>query len=100
MTAAKGYAASTPTTDLAPWNFERREMGPNDVQINIEPDGGNKRQEYKKRKFQRQRQAFFIAAIDPLHRTVAPARQSSRRFDLCRVWRAQQSRAHHRRGGE
>lgn len=35
MTAAKGYAAQTPTTDLAPWNFERREMKPNDVQIKI-----------------------------------------------------------------
>ena len=35
MTAAKGYAAKSPTTDLTPWNFERRELGPNDVQINI-----------------------------------------------------------------
>lgn len=35
MTAAKGYAAQSPTTDLAPWNFERRELGPHDVQINI-----------------------------------------------------------------
>ena len=35
MTAAKGYAAQSPTTDLTPWNFERRELGPNDVQINI-----------------------------------------------------------------
>ena len=35
MTAAKGYAAQSPTTDLAPWNFERREMGSNDVQIKI-----------------------------------------------------------------
>jgi uncharacterized zinc-type alcohol dehydrogenase-like protein len=35
MTAAKGYAAQSPTTDLTPWNFERREIGPNDVQINI-----------------------------------------------------------------
>ncbi len=35
MTAAKGYAAQSPTTDLAPWNFERREMGPHDVQIKI-----------------------------------------------------------------
>ena len=36
MTAAKGYAAQSPTTDLAPWNFERREIGPNDVQIKID----------------------------------------------------------------
>ena len=35
MIQAKGYAAQTPETDLAPWNFERREIGPNDVQINI-----------------------------------------------------------------
>ena len=35
MTAAKGYAAQSPTADLTPWNFERRELGPNDVQINI-----------------------------------------------------------------
>jgi uncharacterized zinc-type alcohol dehydrogenase-like protein len=35
MTAAKGYAAQSPTTDLAPWNFERRAIGPTDVQINI-----------------------------------------------------------------
>ena len=35
MTAAKGYAAQSPTADLTPWNFERRELGLNDVQINI-----------------------------------------------------------------
>ena len=35
MTAAKGYAAQTPTTDLAPWNFERRDLGANDIQIKI-----------------------------------------------------------------
>jgi alcohol dehydrogenase (NADP+) len=35
MIQTKGYAAQTPETDLAPWNFERREVGPNDVQINI-----------------------------------------------------------------
>ena len=35
MIAAKGYAAQTPETDLAPWNFERREAGPHDVQIEI-----------------------------------------------------------------
>lgn len=32
---AKGYAAQTPTADLAPWNFERREVGVNDVQFDI-----------------------------------------------------------------
>ncbi len=32
---AKGYAAQTPQSDLAPWNFERREPGPHDVQIDI-----------------------------------------------------------------
>jgi alcohol dehydrogenase (NADP+) len=35
MIAAKGYAAQTPTTDLAPWNFERRDVGPYDVQFDI-----------------------------------------------------------------
>lgn len=35
MIPAKGYAAQSPETDLAPWNFERREVGPHDVQINI-----------------------------------------------------------------
>lgn len=35
MIQSKGYAAQTPETDLAPWNFERRELGPNDVQIEI-----------------------------------------------------------------
>lgn len=32
---AKGYAAQTPTTPLAPWNFERRDVGPFDVQFDI-----------------------------------------------------------------
>lgn len=32
---AKAYAAQSPTTDLAPWNFERREVGPHDVQFDI-----------------------------------------------------------------
>lgn len=31
----KGYAAQSPTTDLAPWSFERRSPGPKDVQIDI-----------------------------------------------------------------
>lgn len=35
MIAAKGYAAQSPETDLTPWNFERREVGPHDVQITI-----------------------------------------------------------------
>jgi len=35
MIEAKAYAAQGPTTDLAPWNFERREVGPHDVQIEI-----------------------------------------------------------------
>jgi alcohol dehydrogenase (NADP+) len=35
MIPAKGYAAQSPTTDLAPWNFERREAGPYDVQFDI-----------------------------------------------------------------
>lgn len=35
MTKAKAYAAQSPKTDLAPWSFERREVGPNDVQIEI-----------------------------------------------------------------
>ena len=36
MTLSKGYAAQSPTTDLAPWNFERREVGPTDVQFDIQ----------------------------------------------------------------
>jgi uncharacterized zinc-type alcohol dehydrogenase-like protein len=35
MIATKGYAAQDPTTDLAPWNFDRREVGPHDVQFDI-----------------------------------------------------------------
>ncbi len=35
MIATKGYAAQSPTTDLAPWNFERRAVGPHDVQFEI-----------------------------------------------------------------
>lgn len=35
MIKAKAYAAQTPTTDLAPWSFDRREVGPHDVQIEI-----------------------------------------------------------------
>ena len=34
-TATKAYAAQSPTTDLAPWNFERREPGNHDVQFDI-----------------------------------------------------------------
>lgn len=35
MTPAKGYAAQTPTADLALWNFERRTPRAKDVQIEI-----------------------------------------------------------------
>lgn len=35
MIQAKAYAAQSPVTDLAPWNFERREVGAHDVQIEI-----------------------------------------------------------------
>ncbi|MBD2714984.1 NAD(P)-dependent alcohol dehydrogenase [Microvirga sp. STR05] len=35
MIPAKGYAAQSPTTDPAPWNFERRDVGAHDVQIEI-----------------------------------------------------------------
>lgn len=35
MIQAKGFAAQTAETDLAPWDFERREVGPHDVQIEI-----------------------------------------------------------------
>src|SRR6478735_6155782 len=36
MTASKGYAAQSPTTDLAPWKFDRRDVGPSDVQFDIQ----------------------------------------------------------------
>ncbi len=35
MIETKGYAAQNPETDLAVWKFERREVGPSDVQIAI-----------------------------------------------------------------
>ncbi|GGH19132.1 NAD(P)-dependent alcohol dehydrogenase [Mucilaginibacter phyllosphaerae] len=35
MIQVKGYAAQNPQTDLAPWDFERREVGPHDVQFEI-----------------------------------------------------------------
>ena len=35
MTQAKGYAAQSAGAALAPWTFERRDVGPNDVQIEI-----------------------------------------------------------------
>src|SRR6187431_1120854 len=35
MIATKAYAAQTKTSGLAPFNFERREVGPHDVQIEI-----------------------------------------------------------------
>ena len=36
MTAAKGYAAQDKTTPVAPWDFERREVGPHDVAFDIQ----------------------------------------------------------------
>ncbi|WP_018345103.1 NAD(P)-dependent alcohol dehydrogenase [Cytophaga aurantiaca] len=35
MIQTKGYAAQNEKSDLAPWNFERREVGPHDVQFDI-----------------------------------------------------------------
>ena len=35
MIPVKGYAAQDAQTDLAPWDFERREVGPHDVQFDI-----------------------------------------------------------------
>lgn len=35
MIKTKGYAAQNAKSDLAPWNFERREVGPHDVQFDI-----------------------------------------------------------------
>jgi uncharacterized zinc-type alcohol dehydrogenase-like protein len=35
MIQSKGYAAQNAETDLAPWNFERRDVGPHDVQLEI-----------------------------------------------------------------
>lgn len=35
MVQAKGYAAQTAESPLAPWQFERRDVGPHDVQIEI-----------------------------------------------------------------
>lgn len=35
MIKTKGYAAQSVDTDLAPWAFERREVGPHDVQFDI-----------------------------------------------------------------
>lgn len=36
MIQSKGYAAQTPTADLAAWKFERRAVGAHDVQIEIQ----------------------------------------------------------------
>ncbi len=36
MIQTKGYAAADSKTDLAPWEFERRALGPHDVQIEIQ----------------------------------------------------------------
>jgi alcohol dehydrogenase (NADP+) len=35
MIQSKGYAAQSPESDLSAWNFERRAVGPNDVEIEI-----------------------------------------------------------------
>lgn len=35
MIQTKGYAAQTVEADMAPWNFERRDVGPQDVQLEI-----------------------------------------------------------------
>ena len=35
MTSTKGYAAQSATTPVAPWDFERREPGPHDVEFDI-----------------------------------------------------------------
>jgi len=35
MIQTKGYAAQTNKSNLAPWSFERREVGPHDVQFDI-----------------------------------------------------------------
>jgi len=35
MIATKGYAAQTKDSGLSPWNFQRRELGPHDVQFDI-----------------------------------------------------------------
>lgn len=36
MISTKGYAAQTNQSDLAPWEFQRREVGPHDVQFDIQ----------------------------------------------------------------
>lgn len=36
MIQAKGYAAQDAQTNLAPWDFQRREVGPHDVQFDIQ----------------------------------------------------------------
>jgi len=36
MISAKAYAAQSPTSPLAPWNFERRDVGDHDVQFDIQ----------------------------------------------------------------
>jgi uncharacterized zinc-type alcohol dehydrogenase-like protein len=36
MIQAKGYAAQDAQTDLAPWDFQRRDVGPHDVQFDIQ----------------------------------------------------------------
>jgi uncharacterized zinc-type alcohol dehydrogenase-like protein len=36
MIPVKGYAAQTPTSDLAAWDFQRRDVGPHDLQFDIQ----------------------------------------------------------------
>lgn len=36
MTTAKAYAAQSPESPLAPWSFERRDVGPHDVRFDID----------------------------------------------------------------
>ncbi len=39
MIEVKGYAAQKAKADLAPWTFQRRSLGPNDVLVEIEYAG-------------------------------------------------------------
>ncbi|MBV9241011.1 MAG: NAD(P)-dependent alcohol dehydrogenase, partial [Acidobacteria bacterium] len=36
MIQVKGYAVDNPKDKFHPWNFERRDVGPNDILIEIE----------------------------------------------------------------
>jgi uncharacterized zinc-type alcohol dehydrogenase-like protein len=39
MIPVKAYAALTPTSDLVPFDFERRDLGPHDVLVDIQYSG-------------------------------------------------------------